>query len=89
MLPACSPQSSNVLTTTSMSHQHTVEPSLPVPGHVVTSFVTIFNDPDKDPTGGNSATLLWPFVHNIAYAANTASTKAIKNQVTQWGHKIT
>ena len=56
-----------------------------MPAPTIATFASVFGDASLDPTGGNEAALLQPFLHDLNNLSNNTGTKAIKNKLAQSG----
>ena len=60
-------------------------PPLPVPTPFQAKFANKFNDTSNDPTGGNPATIMSPFLYDVNNAQNNTETQQIKNKLASSG----
>ena len=60
-------------------------PLLPVPTPFQAKFANKFNDASTDPTGGNPAAIMDPFLHDINNQQNNTDTLQIKNRLASSG----
>jgi hypothetical protein len=60
-------------------------PPLPVPTPFQAKFANKFNDTSTDPTGGNPATIMSPFLYDINNAQNNTETQQIRNKLASSG----
>lgn len=60
-------------------------PVLPVPAPAPATFASIFSDASKDPTGGNVAALMTPFLHSLTDPTQNTDTNIIKDRLATSG----
>ena len=60
-------------------------PPLPEPTPFQAKFANKFNDTSNDPTGGNPATIMSPFLYDVNNAQNNTETQQIKNKLASSG----
>ena len=63
------------------------QPGLPVPAPVSASFVSLFSDTSKDPTGSREDRLLNPFLVNLTDPTQNVDTAELRNKLAQSGNQ--